>query len=252
MSLINYEKNLKHGRTMLIAGIFMLFEKVNYALIVGVSIIILGGIIIIHYNKKISFEKKKEIIVKFIEETLKIVDNNKNNNLSIKENKIKEIKVIDSFGKKYDYNNKLINIKNIDKIIYYDINYDYITVFLDIFMFINKFTIIMNLKLNWNNKLLIDYYHHYYNIISYISNLDNIDDISLSISYLIDDYSNNCKILDKLMNDILIEKNKVDWLKEKPTDNQYIIKYISTIFNYIISDNLDEKHNKFLDISKKN
>ncbi len=241
MNIAYYEKNLKHGRTLGIAGIFMLFEKVNYALICGISMIIIGLCIIIHSNKMISFEKKKAEIIKFIEETFTQINNNKKQIKEVKEPKIKEIKVIDVFGRKYEYNNKLINIKNIDKIIYYDINYDNMTLFLDIFIFIKKFTIIRNLKLNWNNKLLIDYYNHYYCVISYISNLNEVNDISSAISYLVEDYENNCKILDKVINDVLIEKNKLDWLKEKPTDPQYIIKYISTIFNYIISDNLNDK-----------
>jgi hypothetical protein len=82
--------------------------------------------------------------------------------------------------------------------------------------------------------LLFDYYKHYNNIIAFISNLNEINDINIAIKYLINDYYNNAKILDNLIKNILIEKNKIEWLNEKPSDYNNIIKYISTIFNYII------------------
>jgi hypothetical protein len=244
MSLQIYERNLKYGRTILIAGIPMLFETVKHALIIGIFMIFLGAIIIIYYNKKIIFEKRKEIIIKFLENNL-IVINKKKLIKETKEIKTKEIKVIDTFYKKYELNNKKINFDNLDKIIYYDINYDNLTLFLDIYTFVKKYELIDDLNLNWNNKLLNDYYQHYYNIIAFISNLDNINDINIAITYLIDDYDNNVKILDNLIKDILISKNKIVWLNEKPSDYSHIIKYISSIFNYIISDNLIEKFDKF-------
>jgi hypothetical protein len=204
--------------------------------------IIFGAIIIIYYNKKILFEKRKEIILKFLEDNLIVINKSKIIHKEIKE---KEIKVINSFNKKFELNQKKININKIDEIIYYNINYDDLTLFLDIYTFIKKYDIVNDLKLNWNNKLLSDYYQHYYNIIAFISNLDDTFDINVAISYLIDDYNNNSKILDNLIKDILISKNKIEWLNEKPIDHIHIIKYISTIFNYIINDNLTDKFEKF-------
>ena len=239
MSLSIYERNLKYGRTILLTGIPILLEKrmpAIYAISIGIFMIIFGAIIIIYYNKKIIFEKRKEIILNFLEDNI-IVINKSKKKLEIKS---KEIKVIDSFSKIYELNGNKINIYNIDKIIYFDINYDNLTLFLDIYTFVKKYKLIKELNLNWNNKLLSDYYQHYYNIIAFISNLysentyDNSLNINIAINYLIEDYYNNAKILDNLIKNILIEKKKIDWLNEKPSDYNNIIKYISTIFNYII------------------
>ena len=234
MSLSIYERNLKYGRTILIVGIAMLFEK-NIHPIYGIVMIIFGAIIIIYYNKKIVFEKRREIILNFLENNIIVINQSK-----IKQKKeIKVIKVIDNFSKKYELNENKINITNIDKIIYFDINYDNLTLFLDIYTFIKKYNLIKELNLNWNNNLLFDYYQHYYNIIAFISNLDETNDINIAINYLIDDYYNNAKILDNLIKDILIEKNKIEWLNEKPSEYNNIIKYMSTMFNYIINDKFE-------------
>ncbi len=244
MNINKYESRIKHGRTIFIAGIPMLFETVNYAIPVGIFMMISGLLIIKYYNNKILYEKNREMIVKFLEDIInKIPDKKKLEKTEIII-KPKEIKVIDIFGKKYQYHNNIINNiinNNIDKIMYHDtyndINYDKITLFLDIFMFVNKFKIIMDLKLDWTNKLLIDYYNHYYKIISYISNLNDIDEIFLAINYMEDDYYTNMKILDKLIRDILIEKNREDYLE---FDNN-IIKNINKVFNNIIMENLENK-----------
>jgi hypothetical protein len=241
ITITKYKNRIIHGRTIFIAGIAMLFETVNYAMPVGIFMMISGLLIIKYYKKQILFEKNKEIIIKFLEN---IITNDKNtNNVEIKkEPKIKEIKVIDVFGRKYQYNNNNINKINLDNIMYYDINYDKITLFLDIYMFVCKFKIIMDLELHfnnaYNNKLLIDYYNHYNNIISYISNITN-DEISISIAINImeNDYYTNMKILDKLIRNIMIEKNKEEWLS---LDNN-TIKLINKIFNNIITENLNNK-----------
>ena len=239
MSLFTYERNIKYGRTIFITGIPMLFERsidVKYAISVGILMMIFGIIIIIYYNKKIVFEKRKEIILNFLENNIIIINQKK----ITKEIKSKEIKVIDNFSKKYQLNEKKININNIDKIIYFDINYDNLTLFLDIYTFVKKYKLIKELNLNWNDKLLFDYYQHYNSIIAFISNLDETNDINIAINYLIDDYYNNAKILDNLIKEILIEKKKIGWLNEKPSDYNNIIKYISTVFNYIINDYYNE------------
>lgn len=229
MNINKYENRLKHGKIIFIAGIPMLFETVNYATPVGIFMMISGLLIITYYKKQILFEKNKEKIIKFLEDII-INDKYKNYVEIKKEIKIKEIKVIDVFGRKYKYSDNSIDNQQIDRIMYYDINYDKITLFLDIYMFVCKFKIIMDLMLHYNNKLLIDYYNHYYKIISYISKLENIDEISNAIIVMEDDYYNNMKILDKLIRKIMIEKNKEEWLE---LDNN-TIKLINKIFNNII------------------
>ncbi len=91
--------------------------------------------------------------------------------------------------------------------------------------------------LDYNNKLLIDYYNHYYKIMSYISNLENIDEISNAIIVMEDDYYTNMKILAELIRNIMIDKNKEEWLE---LDNN-TIKLINKIFNNIIYNNVNEK-----------
>jgi hypothetical protein len=243
MSLSIYERNLKYARTIFIAGIPMLFEKVKYSIGVGIFMIIFGLIAIFYYNKKIIYEKRKDIIYKFLENNIIIINQLKQKETP-KEIKPKEIKVIDNFSKKYELNEKNINTDNIDKIIYFDINYDNLTLFLDIYIFVKKYQLVNNLGSKWNNKLLYDYYQHYYNIIAFISYLDNANDINIAITYLIDDYYSNAKILDNLIKDILMEKKKFEWLNEKPSNYNNIIKYISNIFNNIINDKLIDKFDK--------
>lgn len=241
MSISIYERNIKYGQTSFIAGILMLFDNnidKIYSIITGILMIIGSIITIIYYNKQITFENRKEIILNYLENNIIII--NKKNKKSDKKNdkkikKSEEYKIIDNFSKKYKLNKNKININNLDKIIYIDINYNNLTLFLDIFTFVKKYQLINDLNIKWN-KLLDDYYQHYNNIIAFISNLDNTNDINIAIDYLIDDYNNNAKILDNLIREILVEKNKSDWLNEKPIDCYNIIKYMSTIFNYIISD----------------
>ncbi len=239
-----YENKIKHGRTIFIAGVPMLFEKVDYAIPLGIIMMILGVFIIKYYNKLILHEKNKTIIIDFLEELINKIPI-KNKKIIEKEPKIikiKEIKVINTFGKKYQYNNTIninninINNNNVDKIMYYDITYDKITLFLDIFMFVSKFKNIMDLKLKcYNNQLLIDYYNHYYKLISYISNIDILDklEISNALTTMEEDYYDNMKILDKLIRDILIEENKEDWI-----NNNNTIKLINSVLNNIIIQNL--------------
>ncbi len=238
MSLQTYERNLKYARTIMIAGIPMLFEKVEYAISVGIFMIIFGAFAMYYYNKKILYEKRKEIIIKFLDNNTITIAKKINTDIINK-----EIKVIDCFGKNNKYDETKINIDNLDKIIYFDIDYDNLTIFLDIYTFVKKYELVNNINYNFNNKLLSDYYKHYYNIIAFISNLDDKNDIYISINYLIDDYINNVKILDNLIKDILINKKKTEWLEQKPNDCNHIIKYISCVFNNIIYDNLNEKFN---------
>ena len=226
-----YNNYIKGGRILFIAGIGMLFESVENSIIVGILMIIIGTICIIYYNKQISLEKRKEIIIKFLEDNIIIIN---------KKPKNKEIKIIDSFSKKYEYNDNIIDIKNLEKIINYDINYDNLTLFLDIYTFVKKYKFISNLKIVCNNKLLADYYYHYNNIIAFISYLDNIKDINVAINYMIEDYHNNAKILDNLMKEILINN---ELLNKKPSNPINIIKYISTVFNYILDKHLDDIYN---------
>ncbi len=235
MTLIKmYENRLKHGRTLFIAGIPMLFETLNYAIHIGIIMMISGIIIIRYYNKKIIHEKNKEIIISFLEEVIKKLPFKEKSNISNKkqiEPKIKELKVYDYFGKIYQNNNTNININNIDTIMYYNnIDYDKITLLLDIFMFVSKYKIIMDLKMNLNNKLLDDYYNHYCNIISYISNINinNMNEISTAINYMADDYYNNMKILDNIINNI-----------DNSINNYYNIKLLNNIFNNIIMENFE-------------
>ena len=95
------------------------------------------------------------------------------------------------------------------------------------------------------NKLIFDYYKYYYNIISHISNIENDKLRSSAISHLVEDYYNNQKQLHKLINNLLIYNNKEEWF----IDNN-IIKSILNVFNNIISQNLDDKANKFDSMSK--
>ncbi len=79
-------------------------------------------------------------------------------------------------------------------------------------------------------QLISDYNDYYYNVIAFISNLDNKMDISIALSYLIDDYNDNAKNLGIIFN--CNEKN--------------IIKSINKKLNNIIDDNARDKFNRFL------
>jgi hypothetical protein len=63
MSLNNYEQYKKHSRIIIIAGVGMMFETIKYANIIGIIMITSGFIINHYYDKKIIFEKQKEIIL---------------------------------------------------------------------------------------------------------------------------------------------------------------------------------------------
>lgn len=227
-SLNTCNNYIKFGRTLLIAGIGMLFENDKNAIIIGMIMILIGSIIIIYYNKQISLINRKEIIIKFLEDNIIII----NKKPKIKENK--EIKIIDSFSKKYNYNKELINIDNLDKFISYDINYDNLTLFLDIYTFVKKYKLVKSLNIVWKNKLLADYYYHYNNIIAFISQLDNSKDINIAINYMIEDYYNNSKILENLMKEICIDDELLN------NNQPHIIKYISAVFNYLLDKHLDD------------
>jgi hypothetical protein len=91
-------------------------------------------------------------------------------------------------------------------------------------MFVKKYEIIININNNISsNKLLAEYYKYYHNIVSYISNLDNITDISIAMSYMIDDYNDNEKHLYNIIKEIDIN-----------ISNKHTIKSILNIFNNMI------------------
>ena len=228
LSLTTCNNYIKVGRILFIAGIGMLFENIKNARIIGIIMILIGSIVIIYYNKKILLLNRKELIIKFLEDNIIIIN---------KKPKIKEIKIINSFSKKYNYNNEIINVQNLDKMISYDINYDNLTLFLDIYTFVKKYKLVNSLKIVWNNKLLADYYYHYNNIIAFISYLNNIKDINVAVNYMIEDYHNNAKILDNLMKEILMNN---ELLNNKPSEPIHIIKYISNTFDYLLDKKLEE------------
>lgn len=123
-----------------------------------------------------------------------------------------------------------ININNINNIINYDINYDTVTLFLDIFTFVNNFKNIKNIiNLNVNTEF-INYCNYYYNLISYISNLNNKNEIIIAIYNLEDDYNSKYK---KLYN---ISKEIFTYDFKEPI---YIIKYLSQIFNNMLDEKID-------------
>ncbi len=92
----------------------------------------------------------------------------------------------------------------------------------------------MKLINNIFSELIINYSDYYYNIIAFISNLDNKMDISIALSYLIDDYNDNAKNLGIIFN--CNEKN--------------IIKCINKTLNNIIDENAKDKFNRFLELNK--
>ena len=147
----------------------------------------------------------------------------------------KEIKIINTFGKKYYIvAMQQIDPKGINNIVamqyYYDINYDKISLFLDLYMFVKKYEIIINISNNSNNIVAMQqYYYYYHNIISYISNLDNVTDISIAMSYMMDDYNDNAKNLYKLIKELYPDSNMTQKV------NIINIKSILIIFNDIIT-----------------
>jgi hypothetical protein len=251
MDIQQLKKNVNRGKIIFITGIFMLFEKIKYSVHVGIIMMIIGFFMIRIFQNKINFEKNKIIIIEYIKDNIikcineQVVEKPKN----IKN--IKEINIIGTFKKMYQLNNTIINIintSNIDNIIINNNNiiYDDVSLFLDIYLFVKKFELIQNINSKFvENKLIFDYYKYYYNIISHISNIENDKLISIAISHLVEDYYNNQKQLHKLINNLLIYNNKEEWF----IDNN-IIKSILNVFNNIISQNLDDKANKFDSMSK--
>ena len=239
MSLYEYQENYKNGRVLIVSGVFLLFDNRYILSYIGLIFIIFGILIMLYYKNKMIEYKKKEILTKIIEEELINILNKKPIE-NIKKEPVHlpiEIKPINKFGKMSDiYINNKINHNNINFIINCNINYDKITFFLDFYIFINKFENIINLKSQWsnnikNNKLLMMYYTHYYNIISTITNINNDINISIAISYLIDDYNNNATQLDNIIKDFLIHNNKSEWI-----NNKYSIKYMLDLCNNILNE----------------
>jgi hypothetical protein len=230
------QKYIYRGRIIFLTGILMLFEKIEYSLHVGILMMIIGFLVIRYFQNKVNFEKNKRIIIKHFNE--QIVE---------KPQVIKEMNIISTFKKIYELNNNNItiniNIINIDNNIINNNNiiYDDITLFLDIYMFVKKFELIQSINKKFlDNKLLFDYYKYYYIIISYISNMDDDNLISIAISHLVEDYNNNKKQLYKLINNVLISNNKEDWITNNNI-KQNVIKYILIIFNNIIYENLSNE-----------
>jgi hypothetical protein len=232
MDVKNYEDNKHKGQVLFFAGIITLFKNIDYAKHLGLVMVILGLIIIFYNRQQINNKKKQEKINE-------IIDNFNNKIIQFfKDNQTepiieKPINIIKTFEKKYNINqSNNININNINIIITYDINYDKITLFLDIYMFvINMKNIIdMNIEINYvHNNLLIDYYKYYNDVISYISNLNDETEISIALSNLIDDYNDNAKNLNIIFN----------------YNGKYIIKYILKELINIINENVIIKFNKF-------
>jgi len=233
MSLHNYEHYKKISKILIIAGIGMLFETIKYSVIVGIIMIISGFIINYYYYNyyynQMIYEKQKEFILKYTKENKNDIINNKIEPVK------KEIKIINTFGKKYYIvAMQQIDPKGINNIVamqyYYDINYDKISLFLDLYMFVKKYEIIINISNNSNNIVAMQqYYYYYHNIISYISNLDNVTDISIAMSYMMDDYNDNAKNLYKLIKELYPDSNMTQKV------NIINIKSILIIFNDIIT-----------------
>ncbi len=226
--------DINKGRILFLAGIGMCFENIKYARYIGIIMMILG-IMIIFYNKQLIIKNKDKIINEIIQnynnKIIKFFEDNKY--ILIKK---KEISIIKIFEKKYNINNiinNIININNINIIINDNqYNYDNITLFLEIYRFIINLKNIIEMDLI-NDNLIIRYYEYYNNIIVYISNLDNKIEISTALSYLIDDINNNIKHLDILFN--CSEKN---------------INSINKKLDNIINDNTIEKFDRFMELHK--
>ncbi len=191
MDISSYEKYKKSGRAIFIGGIFMCYETIKYSTHIGIIMIIFGIIIMIYYQKKIDYINNiNNIMIRFNNKIIKFLEEN-SRPVEIKE-KEKEMFIIRKFEKKYNLiNNNIINN---------NINNDLV----DMYLFVSKLKIVIDLKLI-NNKLLLEYYNYYYNIVSYISNLDNPSEISIAIYDLNDDYNDNSKNLYKLFN---LDSNK--------------------------------------------
>ena len=100
MNKNTFERNIRRGKSILFAGLIMLFEKGAYSIHIGIIMIILSSIIIKYYEMKYNIEITKKLIIdKLTEDT----------NDFMKENEIKKqkhnpnelIEIINTFGKKY-------------------------------------------------------------------------------------------------------------------------------------------------------
>jgi hypothetical protein len=225
MNLIHYEDTYKFRKILSIIGIMMIFDEDIYISLVGLFLTIISIFIIWYYNRIIN---KDDIIIKLVKYTS--INN-------IKELPKKEIKIIDKFRKNYTINNiNNINNNNINNIIIININYDDITLFLDILIFVNNIKNIINNNIISNlNIEFIKYYNHYYNIIALITNLNNKDEIITAISNLIDDYNANYKQLYNISKKTFISYN----FEESDT----IIKQLSNISIDILDKKIDLNSN---------
>ncbi len=221
MDISYYEKYRSYGRMILVGGVIMCFERIKMFNYIGVLMIIISIIIINYYQNKIDYYKKiNNIITNFNNKIINFIDEN---SISEEIKEIKEINIIRTFERKYNINNIIINninINNINKINIHD--------FFDIYLFVSKFKIVIDLKLI-NNNLLLEYYKYYNNIVSYISNLENTSEVSMAIADLIDDYNDNSKQLYKLFN--ISDCNK----------NNRHINNISNILDKMIDEHLINK-----------
>uniref|UniRef100_A0A6C0HVV5 Uncharacterized protein n=1 Tax=viral metagenome TaxID=1070528 RepID=A0A6C0HVV5_9ZZZZ len=220
MDISCYEKNQSYGRMILVGGVIMCFERIKLFNYIGFLMIIISIIIINYYQTKIN-----KIITNFNNNIINFIEED-NISEDVKEQE-KELNIIKTFERKYNLINHLI-INNQIIINNQMINNNE---FFDIYLFVSKLKIVIDLKLI-NNKLLLEYYEYYNNIISYISNLETISEISITVSDLIDDYYDNSKQLYKLFN--ISESNK---------NNRYI-NNISDILDKMIDDHLINKLNK--------
>ncbi len=219
MDISYYEKNKSYGRIILVGGVIMCFERMKLFNYIGVIMIIISIIIITYYQRKIDFLNKINTIIKNFDN--KIMNFIEENSISEDIKEIKELNIIRTFERKYNINNiNNININNIN-----NINIDD---FFDIYLFVSKLKIVIDLKLI-NDKLLLEYYNYYNNIISYISNLENTTEISMAIADLMNDYNDNSKQLYKLFD--ISESNK----------NNRHINNISDILSNMIDKNLSDK-----------
>ena len=240
MEIDKYNKYIHRGRIIFISGIFMMFETVEYSKYVGLIMIILGISIVYYCKKQINYKNKiDKIISDFNEKIIKFFEENEYKEKQVEKPKEIKMSVIKTFEKKYKNNNNIIiNINNIDNFINNtNINENKITLFLDLYMFVSNMKNILELcYIKPKNDLLIDYYKYYYNIIAYISNLHDEVEISIALSYLIDDYNNNTKNLNHIFK---INSNNV-------------IKHILKELNNVIDNNVIIKFNRFIEYYNKN
>ncbi len=226
MDITYYEKHRSYGRIILVGGVIMCFERIKLFNYIGVLMIIMSIIIITYYQRKIDYINKINLIItKFNNKVINFIEENSVSE-EIKELKeLKELNIIRTFERKYNINNNIINNNNIN---INNINKINIDDFFDIYLFVSKLKIVIDLNLI-NEKLSLEYYKYYNNIISYISNLENTSEVSMAIVDLINDYNDNSKQIYKLFN--ISETNK----------NNRHINNISDILDKMIDEHLINK-----------